>query len=142
MYRPLTPCGDCRRHVLASASACPFCGSTRAADHAHEDDDAPTLHVSRSAAMALVAAMSLVGCRTEDTTTEAKPDPVVTAPKPTATSKPKPPPPDPGEVDDAGAMVTKYGAPPPMPLPPKPPVSAKPPTPPVGAYGGPPPIKP
>lgn len=27
----LLPCGECRRHVAVSASACPFCGATREA---------------------------------------------------------------------------------------------------------------
>jgi hypothetical protein len=143
MYRPLAPCDACRRHVLASSPSCPFCGAERAPSL---EPAAPTVRVSRSAALALAAATMLAGCHTETVPTVA-PDPAATgkpaSPKPVESIQP---PPGPGLVDDQGAAVAEYGAPvPPPSAPPAPRPSGtahKPLTPPKTIYGGPPPPAP
>ena len=61
----LLPCTHCRRHVDASASACPFCGEALALVA-----PAPRLvheRLRRSAVVALGASAILVGCSSGDT---------------------------------------------------------------------------
>ena len=99
MYRPLSPCPSCQRHVLASAESCPFCGDdTREVQarklpaSAHQQMRRSTL-VMLGATLALGATglggAGLVGCGGS----RQQADP-------------------PGPPDDDGGTMAKYGGPP------------------------------
>ena len=97
MYRPLSPCSSCQRHVLASASSCPFCGADIAGVGARDVPSIARMRMSRRTMALLGASLALTACSSN--------------PKGTDPSDP----PQPGPPDDDGAPVAEYGAPAPEP---------------------------
>src|SRR5262245_56983060 len=66
MYRPLSPCPSCSRHVLTTEPTCPFCKSTLSA----AETAAPIVPrgLSRAAMLPLGATLALQGCSGGTTT--------------------------------------------------------------------------
>jgi hypothetical protein len=123
VYKPLSPCPGCARHVLATEPACPFCGASMPADFtARVRPEAPR-RLSRVAALAFGTSLALGACA--DTVTgsdgssdasDASADALRDAPPDDggpAALYGDPPPQDvtADTVDDDGAHAAEYGGP-------------------------------
>lgn len=97
MYRALCPCPGCQRHVLASATECPFCEHTISAPQLRPKAPAATRRMSRSAVVLLGASLALAACSSSPKTAD---PPDTPAPEPV------------GPPDDDGAGADLYGGPP------------------------------
>ncbi|MEZ4224381.1 MAG: hypothetical protein R3B13_25755 [Polyangiaceae bacterium] len=129
----LVPCPSCERHLRVDESSCPFCATAVSFPHAPPDAVRwSDTRLSRSARVALGAAMvtALDGCASAPKRGGPPPPPTagepveITEPEPTDPNQPDPEaPPDagavaplygePGPPPDEGTMRPKYGAPPP-----------------------------
>lgn len=65
----LAPCPACQRHIRVSERACPFCGNGVSPSIASKVVPGTTQRLSRAAAFAFTATLTLAGC--SDTTTPA-----------------------------------------------------------------------
>lgn len=134
MYQPLGPCPSCRRHVRASAGACPFCGAAialaRVTPGASQRLARGALFLFASSLVATGGACGGstapetpagdTGSATSDTSTKTDSmgiDSMGIDTSMTDTGGVAPPygipPEDTGVVDDTGTPGAKYGAPPP-----------------------------
>lgn len=65
MYRPLIPCPNCARHVLASETNCPFCSTVLPTDLASHAIPAAGRRLNRAAAFVFGASLAVTGCSSE-----------------------------------------------------------------------------
>ena len=72
MYRPLSPCPGCHRHVVATEPACPFCDRVLATALPARPDTARRL--SRAAAFAFATSLTAAGCSSSVAATDAAPN--------------------------------------------------------------------
>lgn len=138
MYRPLVPCPECSRHVVATETNCPFCSAALPKDLETRVIPGAGRRLSRAAAFVFGASLTIAGCgdaieiehgsgdpgQDGGTGTDSGPDDdggVVALygdPPPPDDGGPAPlygtpPPLDAGTIDDGGAFPL-YGAPPPV----------------------------
>jgi hypothetical protein len=125
VYKPLSPCPGCARHVLASERACPFCHAAMPEDFSSRVRPEAPRRLSRAAVIALGTSLALAGCGDTVTASDAAPttDASVDASRDVVSDEGgvvplygDPPPRDvvTDLVDDDGAPVAEYGAPPPL----------------------------
>lgn len=107
----LAPCPDCQRHIRVSERACPFCGGAVAPSIASKVVPGTTQRLSRAAAFAFTATLSLAGC--SDTTPAPTPDAATDTVSPGDTSTPDSTPVDvrTDAPTDMGGPAPAYGAP-------------------------------
>ena len=65
MYRPLVPCPDCARHVLASETTCPFCATALPTDLGDRAVPGAPSRLNRAAAFVFGASLAVAGCSSE-----------------------------------------------------------------------------
>lgn len=65
--RILVPCPHCGRHVFAGDSSCPFCASALPADLARFAVPGTSRRLTRAAAFAFTASLSVLGCSSDST---------------------------------------------------------------------------
>ena len=68
MASPLVPCPSCARHVRADETACPFCAAALPADLEARAVPASPRRLSRAAAFAFGASLTVAACGSEVTT--------------------------------------------------------------------------
>jgi len=116
----LVPCPSCRRHIRTGEHACPFCAASIGADLASKAIPGTTQRLSRAAAFAFTATLTMANCGpgttpapTPDAATDADGGvaPLYGAPV-DASPDTTPPPPDasPDVVNDNGGPMPLYGA--------------------------------
>lgn len=135
MYRPLSPCPSCLRHIVATEARCPFCSHALAAPLPVRSD--ATRRLSRAAVFSFAASLGVAGCSSSVTATDAsagvdRPATDVPAESGVADTGPADtgpadtgiedignvappygiPAPDAGPPDDDGGMFDLYGSPP------------------------------
>jgi len=121
MYRPLSPCPGCHRHIVATEPRCPFCQRAVASPLPTRGD--PARRLSRAAVFTFAASLTAAGCSSSVTATDAAPNTDLgpadapgdrPAPDTNATDTGAP---DTGAVDtgalDIGNVAPPYGIPPP-----------------------------
>jgi hypothetical protein len=72
MYRPLSPCPGCHRHIVATEPACPFCSRVLATALPARPDTSRRL--SRAAAFSFAASLTAAGCSNSVSATDAAPN--------------------------------------------------------------------
>jgi len=130
MYRPLSPCPSCLRHIVATEARCPFCSHALSAPLPVRPD--ATRRLSRAAVFSFAASLGVAGCSSSVTTTDASAGvdrPATDAPAESGVADTGPadtgiedigniappygiPAPDAGPPDDDGGMFDLYGSPP------------------------------
>lgn len=65
MYRPLVPCPNCARHVVASETTCPFCSTALPTDLASYAIPGAVRRLNRAAAFVFGASLAVTGCSSE-----------------------------------------------------------------------------
>lgn len=95
--RSLVPCPQCGRHVFAGEAHCPFCANALPDDLGRLAVPGTTRRLTRAAAFAFTASLSLAGCSStgDSTTSDAGHDGSTTD----------------GSTADGGGITPAYGAP-------------------------------